>query len=168
MVGWLDCLPNAVPVLSLIVAALSFLFSCHTAWRQHNHSKSERRWDEYKETVYDPVRKEVDELRRLARECRHWSTFGPKQEDALKLLGALSFQLEEVRIACKDADSHESTKEKDWDRFAEEAIEKINDFIAEHDPLSLATDADGGLNQEIQDYISQLDKRLRSQREAMT
>lgn len=112
MVGWLDCLPNAVPVLSLFFAALSFLFSWHTARRQRNHSKSERRWDEYKETVYDPIRKEVDELRRLARECRHWSTFGPTQEDALKLLGALSFQLEELRIACKDADSHESTMEK--------------------------------------------------------
>ncbi len=149
---------SAMPILSVMLAGFSIWLSWRTAKRQKDHLNSLSRWDEYKETVYDPLRTEIRTLYQIARDCRRHKFGGVEPSKDAKLLRDLALHLNELSVICQEIDSHEATEDSSWAEFSESESQEIHDSIA---------NGEFALDQKIQKYIFALNDRLRAQRNAM-
>ncbi len=154
--------------IAVINSIYTYLSSSRNESRQRELLQLNAKWSEYKETAYDPFVRELSNLYKIGRSCRGLETSGIGEDEAKKLLGELMQQLEELGIMCVKIDSHPSTKERDWVRFAENEVQKIHNFIEKNDPLSPTANGESSLDQKIRDCIDAMDERLRVQREKMT
>ena len=152
--------PLAISFLSMIVAALDCLISWRSTNDQDRKSRQRGQW-------YDPIRDEIRRLQQIARQCRELRGSISSQAEAKAILAKFTTRQHEVTIACRGADLHRRTNRPGWVEHAENEAQKIHDFIANHDPLSAVANSTRGLDEVIQDHVTNLDRRLRDQRISM-
>ncbi len=156
--GIWELIPHALPWINLAIAIYAV---CHTVHRSGKNAK----WEEYRETVYEPIMEELRCIDRAVKLCRRIEEV-PDEESAKDFLDELPLTLNDLEIACDKASSHGSTFSDNWSAFADGQCNGVLEFIGSN-ALS-ARIIPQGLSENLQDFSREFHKRLREQRMRMT
>ena len=174
MIEWSD--PRIIVAIGTgVFGTLSGLgglvFSAYVFSRQGRQAKNQTTWEEYRETVYDPLRSALQHVEDFAKRCRGTHDSPQNEEERNKFFRDLSETMNEVEIACAKADNHGASDCKNWTKQVEAKTKKIYDLIDDRglverlvergDPDLLA------LGECLRAYLRFFEDRLREQRIGM-
>lgn len=150
----------------------SVVFNVYASAKQRGQTRNQAIWEEYRETVYAPLRSALRQVEDFAKRCRTTHGGFPQEEgDRLALFRNLSERMNEVELFCAKADRHDASDHRDWSEQAETKARQIHDLINDHelDRNTPEHAAVGLLNLEkaIRAYVQFFDDRLREQRKAL-
>ena len=149
------------------IAIISLLIALSAHVQTIRHSTKHAKWEEYKETVYQPISDELLELENFAKSCRRKENSQIDEVEAKKFLRELAEQLNDLVQTCSKATNHDSTIMNDWGVFAERWTDGIHDFI-ETETTNSTVLIPVGLNEKLQECIQVFHPRFRHQRICMT
>lgn len=156
-----EWLPIILSIFSLLIAGPTLLNTIR------NHRKNAK-WEEYSETVYNPIMEELGCLDQKIKLCRRIETNVSDEKEAKSFVYDLSEMLNDLELVCDKADNHNSKILKNWYEFTETETKKIHDFIANQSTTVSDTVIPEGLTKVLQECRQNYDKRLRDQRIRMT
>lgn len=167
LAGWTDL--RIMVAIGLGLAGLAF--NAVTFCKQRSQGRRQAKWDEYRETVYDPLSTSLAGVEALARRCARPRNL-PQGEDEWKTcLLDLSERLNDVEIACEKADSHQESARKDWSESADAGTQTIHDLISDHGigRANAAHDDNAltALRNGLQAHVDLFQERLRDQRKKL-
>lgn len=143
-------------------------FNIYTFLKQRKQSRNQYVWEEYRETVYDPLSSALRNLEKLADSCRN---VRHKDQDQLAFSRSLSEMMNDVEILCVKADNHDVSNRKDWSEQAEaknaEIFRLIESYELDKKPFSHTDPSLSELEKELRGYVKFFDDRLREQRRAL-
>lgn len=154
-------------VCSLGLGVFNYLNNRHSRNDSSARFEAQANWEEYKETAYDPILKELRCLENIARTCRRLKK-SVKSQRKLKalLLEEMPMQLNEMENACHKLSMHSLTADDDWIQFGDNKCREISDFIADNF-LSTALTPTQGLDAVIRNCATDFEEKLRSQKYAI-
>ena len=146
----------------------SIAFNAYTFQKQRKQSRNQAIWEEYKETIYDPLLSAFRSLEKFANNCRNAHH---KNQDQLAFSRNLSEIMNEIEILCVKADDHDVSNRKDWSEQAEaknaEIYRLIGSYELDKKPFSRTDPSLSELEKELRVYVKFFDNRLREQRRAI-
>ena len=149
----------------------SVAFSAFVFFKQRKQTQSQASWEEYRETVYDPLFSVFRHLEEFAKRCRETRGFPSGTEEQRAFLRDLSKTMNEVEISCAKADEHDASFHKDWTEQSEIKNREIYDLVNDHDlDRGLIEHGDPhllSLGDALREYLRFFANRLRQQRKEM-
>ena len=149
----------------------SVAFSAFVFFKQRKQAQSQASWEEYRETVYDPLFSVFRHLEEFAKRCRGTHGFPKGKEEQRAFFRDLSETMNEVEISCAKADEHDASVHKDWTEQSETKNKQIYDLVNDHD-LDKGNIEHGdphllSLGDGLREYLRFFENRLREQRKEM-
>lgn len=150
----------------------SVAFNVHASFKQRGQARSQAVWEEYRETVYDPMRSVLQHMEDFAKRCRRaHGGIQHAERDRLSFFRDLSEMMNEAELFCAKADEHDASTRRDWSEQAETKARQIHDLINDHDlDRNTSEHAVAGLlelEKAIRAYVQFFDDRLREQRKTL-
>ena len=167
LTGWTDL--RIIVAIGLGLVGLAF--NAVTFCKQRSQGRRQAKWDEYRETAYDPLSTSLAGVEAMARQCGRRRNLPQGEEEWKTCLQDLSERLNDVEIACEKVDSHQESVRKDWSESADAGTQTIHDLIshhsigranAAHDDNALTALRDG-----LQAHVDLFRGRLRDQRKKL-
>ena len=143
-----------------INSAIAIIALWHTVRRSGKNAK----WEEYEETVYEPIMNELHNLENVAKSCRRKEVVSGDEDEAAAFLQELSELLNDLVSVCDKASSHDATIFDDWPDFAERQAQSVHDFIGSAESSAVIPE---GLSKKLLDCSQEFHGRLREQRMRM-
>ena len=167
--------PIIVAIATGVVGALlglgSLLFSAFVFCKQRKQSQSQASWEEYRETVYDPLFSVFRHLEEFAKRCRGTRGFPTGKEEQRAFFRDLSETMNEVEISCAKADEHDASFRRDWTEQSETRTREIYDLVNDHNlDIEIIEHGDPhllSLGDGLREYLRFFENRLREQRKEM-
>ena len=146
-------------------------FSWHVFNKQRSQTRNQNVWEEYKETIYDPIRSALADVERYAKIHLGTYSFPRDKEKRGEAFRGLNERLNTVEMSCAKADKHPRTVDTSWEDGAEQENLKLHGLIQKHelievDELSLKSKLPE-LEKALYSYINIFEARLLEQREKM-
>ena len=164
MIEWIAIAMGAV---SLLLSLLNRRDRCRDRRKEYRRRRKQATWEEYKETIYDPLRQELVNFQKQAMTCRRALGDSRVETNLNTFFRELSEAMNEIKNACAKADKHKESDRSDWEDFAEKEEQKIHSWeqmYREHnDPESHLRDFD----HLYRSYVENIENRLREQRGSM-
>lgn len=158
-------------VVGSLMGLGSIAFSAYVFVRQRRQTRKQAAWEEYRDTVYDPLFSDVRRVEEFAKRCRGVRGPPPGEGDARAFLRDLSELMNEVEISCAKADQHGASTERDWAECAEVKNREIHELIDAHGLAEEAVQPDLSRRQALsaclQAYVEFFEDRLRKQRKSL-
>ena len=150
----------------------SVLFNVYASFKQRGQARNQAVWEEYRETVYDPMRSVLRHVEDFAKRCRRTQGGIPQvEEDRLSFFRDLSEMMNEAELFCAKADERDASTRRDWSEQAETKARQIHDLINDHDlDRNTSEHAAAGLldlEKSMRAYVQFFDDRLLEQRKAL-
>ena len=174
MTDWSD--PRIlVAIVTGAVGALSGLgglaFSACVFSKQRKQTRNQAAWEEYRESIYDPLLENLHRVEALAKRCNGAHDIPQFQGEWQACLRNLSERINEVEIACAKADSHDASVHKDWVEHADASSQEVFGLINQQNIGNRAIQRnDPGLRtlgECLQRHVNFFEDRLREQRRAL-
>ena len=159
MFEWTDL--KAVTPMASIVAAL---VSVSVSWFVNSRYRAvDKKWEEYKERIIDPIRIDLKELKKNRVEIRRFA-YGElniyiKNETINNIINNIGVHLTEIEYICSRADQDPSTQEQSWEHLAAKQSEELHYIIHEflENRNQINSQEDGKYFDILRKLISQLE-----------
>ena len=158
-------------VVGAIFGLGSLVFSAFVFSKQRKQAQSQASWEEYRETVYDPLILVLRHLEELAKCCRGTHSFPEASERQRAFFHELSETMNEVEISCAKADEHDASFQTDWAEQSETKNKEIHDLVNYHnldrDTIGRGDHGLLALGKGLREYLKFFESRLRRERKKM-
>ena len=158
-------------VIGALFGLGSVLFSAFVFSKQRKQAHSQATWEEYRETVYDPLFSIFRHLEEFAKRCRGTPSFPKNKEEQRVFFLDLSETMNDVEILCAKADEHDASFHKDWTEQSETKNREIHDLVNDHDlDRRIIERGDShllSLGEGLREYLRFFEIRLREQRKKL-
>lgn len=122
MTQWSD--PQIITALAVGgMACLISLASVFYSWRQSKRIECNTSWDVYRDCVHCHIESALKEFEDLAQP--HTLTASLTKNRLPDHMKGISNALVKLEAACSMADRHELTKQKDWEAFATQRMQRV-------------------------------------------
>ena len=161
----------AVGALGVLTGGGSLGFSIWVFRRHRFQRRQQAQWEEYRETVYDPLISAVKDVETLAKRCVRISSSLPSEAEWSRVCNELGEAMNEMEIECGRCDQHEATIVRDWVTQAEEKSEQLYSQIGRYQVGNATSSENGsdlqGIAECLRECVQFFEHRLLAQRKAL-